>query len=248
MPAPRPIAEGVRYQRSKNLLHDVCTGARDLVLPQHCAGCGNAAVLLCAGCAGRLAAPAFLVPCPAGVLPRVVWAAAAYEGPVRSMLVGYKDRGRRALAQPLGRALGGALLAAYDHLPRPPPQLLVVPVPAVRSRSRRRGYAPLSLLLTVGVRQAVRIRGPCLVAAEPLRLVRRVADQAGLDARSRRANLAGAIAVSPRWARLLPGREVLVVDDVVTTGATLAEVTRALRAAGAQVVGGAVLAATPRTR
>jgi len=71
---------------------------------------------------------------------------------------------------------------------------------------------------------------------------RRVADQAGLTATDRAANLTGAL-----QARLdLHGVRVIIVDDVVTTGATLAEAARALRAAGAEVLAAAVIAATER--
>jgi len=79
-----------------------------------------------------------------------------------------------------------------------------------------------------------------------VRVVRRLVDQAGLDARQRVANLDGALAVPHRFVRLVRGREVLVVDDVITTGASIAEVARALRAAGADVIGASVVAATRR--
>lgn len=79
-----------------------------------------------------------------------------------------------------------------------------------------------------------------------LRHARRVDDQARLDSAARAANLAGAFAVRAGDAAYLRGRPVLLVDDVVTTGATLAEGARAARAVGAHVLGAAVVAATSR--
>lgn len=81
---------------------------------------------------------------------------------------------------------------------------------------------------------------PALVAS------RRVADQAGLNSVERAGNVRGAYVVARRWTGDVAGRTVLLVDDVVTTGATLCEGARALRSAGAEVVGAAVVAATAR--
>ncbi|KJY25776.1 phosphoribosyltransferase family protein, partial [Streptomyces katrae] len=76
-----------------------------------------------------------------------------------------------------------------------------------------------------------------------LRLRRQVADQAGLGARQRWENLAGALEVRPGGTRMAAGARIVVVDDVVTTGATLEEAARALRAAGLWADAAAVVAA-----
>jgi predicted amidophosphoribosyltransferase len=82
--------------------------------------------------------------------------------------------------------------------------------------------------------------------ADALAVVRRPMDQAGLSAEERAANLAGAFGARSRWAERLTDQPVLLVDDVLTTGSTLAEAARALSLRGIQVLGCAVVAATPR--
>jgi predicted amidophosphoribosyltransferase len=79
-----------------------------------------------------------------------------------------------------------------------------------------------------------------------LRQRRPVADQASLSAAQRTANLAGALGVPPRFVPLITGASVVIMDDLVTTGATLAEAARAVRAAGGLVTGAATVAATGR--
>ncbi|MCP9950517.1 phosphoribosyl transferase [Actinomadura madurae] len=165
---------------------------------------------------------------------------AAYEGPLRTILGAYKERGRTALSVPLGEALATAVRAALTPGPDPP---LVVWVPSGRRAVRRRGHDPLRGAVEAAVRR-LRESGVPVTAVDALRQRRRVADQVGLSVAQRAANLAGAIEARGT----LAGRPVLLVDDVVTTGASLAEAARALRAAGADVTGAATIAATPRHR
>ncbi|MEU9016312.1 phosphoribosyltransferase family protein [Actinomadura sp. NPDC048394] len=99
--------------------------------------------------------------------------------------------------------------------------------------------------VAVAVRR-LRAGGVPVVAVGGLRQCRRVADQAGLGAKARRDNLSGALEAVGRAP--LAGRRVVLVDDVITTGASLAEAARALRAAGADVVAAATVAATPLRR
>jgi predicted amidophosphoribosyltransferase len=232
--------------------------ALDLLLPQPCAGCGEPGGLVCRACEDHLAGPARLClpsPLPVGLPPP--FAVAPYAGPVRRLIIAHKEHGLSGLARPLGAALARAATTAAD----PGGPLLLVPVPSSRASVRRRGHDPTLRIAEEAARQATSgaagraarrtaretrdtrpADGARAVCVRALRHRRRVADQAGLTAADRVLNLVGAM--ESRVA--LRGRRVIVVDDVVTTGATLAEAARALRAAGAEVQASAVIAATRR--
>ncbi len=183
-------------------------------------------------------------PAPPG-LPRP-WAVAAYDGVVRAALLAHKERGRRSLAGPLGTALGAALVAAAGEASaRPAGDLVAVPVPSSAAARRARGGDPL-LRLARRATALARGRGQPVRLLPVLHQSRAVADAAGLDASSRAANLAGALAVPTGHAVLVRDATVILLDDVVTTGATLAEAARAVRAAGGRVPAAAVIAATRR--
>lgn len=123
---------------------------------------------------------------------------------------------------------------------------LVVPVPSARPALRRRGFDALLVLARLAVLGA-RTAGADVTLAPLLRQVRRPADQAGLGSAQRLANLDGALGVRAQCAGLLAGSRVVIVDDVVTTGATAREAARALRAAGGMVTGVAAIASTARS-
>lgn len=146
-----------------------------------------------------------------------------------------------ALVRPLGDLLAGAvgLVAPTGPAPPGPAPFLLVPVPSAPRAVRARAHDRAGRLAARAAAD-LRGRGWPVRAVPLLRLTRTVADQAGLSTTERTANLAGALVAG----RALDGRPVVLVDDVVTTGATLAEAVRALRAAGAIVHGAAVVAAT----
>jgi len=224
------------------------------VLPVACAGCSLPDVRWCAGCAAVLDAGArrpHRAPTRVGAAPPS-WAAAGYAGAVRAALVAWKEEGRTDLEAVLAPALAAAVAAVVvDELTRPcagagppaAPGLLLVPAPSAARAVRVRGRDVVADLARAASGH-LRVAGLDARAAPVLRLGRRVHDQVGLGALERERNLAGALALR-RGARPA-GRLCVVVDDVVTTGATLAEGARALEAAGAVVLGGAAVAATPR--
>jgi len=171
---------------------------------------------------------------------------------VRAALVAFKDSDRRDLVVVLAPLLTGSIVAALAGDPRLRIVLasgngpvFAIPVPSSPAAVRRRGDSPLELLTREAVRQAG-LSERELVLAPALRLRRRVADQAGLGHIQRAENLERAIEVQRRWRASVQGVNVLLVDDVLTTGATLMEAARALRSAGASHVAAATVAATQR--
>lgn len=163
--------------------------------------------------------------------PRVpVFALGRYAGPRRHALLALKERGRRDLVTPLATPLAAGIhrLLTWGMLDTP---LTVVPAPTRRLSARRRGGDPVTRLA-----QAAVARHPDISVAAVLRLKAFARDSVGLDISARERNVAGRVLLrGPR-----PLTEVLIIDDIVTTGATARESVRVLEAAGVRVA--AVLA------
>ena len=220
----------------------------DLVLPGECAGCDSpdAHRAICAACHDLLTAGAQPAR-PRGAsadLPPCL-SAAVYEGPVRALILAYKERGQRALAGPLGAALAATVIAGLTGVARYWP-LALVPVPATAAAIRaRHGDHMLALARQVAARLAE--AGWSVDVHAPLR-ARPKNDSAHLD-REDRVEAAWA-AFAPRSGAAERLREsagdsiVIALDDVLTTGSTLAAVARQLAAAGAPVAFAATVAAT----
>jgi predicted amidophosphoribosyltransferase len=152
-------------------------------------------------------------------------------------LLAHKERGRLGLGPPLGRALAAAVGCLL-----PPRDVLLVPVPSSRAAVRERGHDH-ALRLARYAAAALAEDGRRARAFPALAPVRALGDQSGLGAAGRAANLAGAFRVVRD---LPPGVPLIVVDDVLTTGASLTEACRALGANGASPHGAATVAATIR--
>lgn len=193
----------------------------DLVLPLECGGCGAGSTRWCETCAASWAVRADQ---PHVVTPRVdpgvpVFALGRYAGPRRRAIVAVKERGRRDLVAPLAVALatGVRRLIRWGVLP---PSPMAVPAPTRRAAARRRGGDPV-----------VRIAAAAGLTVTPvLRTAGLARDSAGLPGAARERNIAGRVRLTGR-----PAEEVLLVDDIVTTGATARESVRVLAAGGARV-------------
>jgi len=178
----------------------------------------------CAACDAVLDEPLpFCVACAVSIDPAPRGQVAApwlFGGEMATALRRLKFDGRREVARAVAPLLGPALAEAAAGCE------LVIPVPLHRRRLRQRGYNQAALL----ARHTRRYIG-LPIDTLSLRRVRNTAPQTGLDRAARRHNVDGAFAVVRP--RRVAGRAILLLDDVVTTGATLAAATAALRAAGA---------------
>ena len=206
----------------------------DLVLPLECGGCGAPSTRWCDACERDLRVrpdePHLITPRVNPALP--VFSLGRYAGARRNAIVAVKEHGRADLIRPLGAALGGGLrqLLTWGVIDLP---VTVVPAPTRRLAARRRGGDPVTRMAL-----AATAENPHATVVQALRMTALVRDSVGLSSAARQRNVAGRVRLSRPSAGL--AGDVLVVDDIVTTGATAAESVRTLQTTGARVV--AVLA------
>ena len=199
----------------------------DLILPLECGGCGAPSTRWCDACAIELSVG---IDEPRVVNPRVdpqvpVFALGRYAGARRQAILAMKEHGRGDLVAPLARALavGVHRLLAWGMVETP---LTIVPAPTRRSAARRRGGDPVT-----------KVAGAAVAGHPDIGVVRHCGlkalarDSVGLNTSARERNVAGRVLLRGKR----PRTEVVIVDDVVTTGATARESVRVLQAAGLRV-------------
>lgn len=224
-----------------------------LALPQACGGCRTLGTPWCCDCAHEVARETSLARIVSGRAGTacgpggVVLAAAPYAGPLRSAVVAFKDGGRRDLLSVLAPVMRAVLVEALTRRADDGAPIAVVPAPSSTRSRRTRGDVPLHLLVRRALDGADVLTGRTVLWAPVLHAGRVVADQSRLSRQDRRTNVQGAFVVGAPYVDSVKGLDVVVADDVVTTGATARECVRALREAGARPIAVAALAATLRT-
>lgn len=245
-------------RRATGMLSSLGARVLDTILPPQCIGCGaqiDRIGHLCPGCWSSLnfisepccvrcgfpfefAAAQGDICAACGTAPPVcrrVRAVMRYDAACRGLILGFKHGDRLERAPAFGtwlRRAGADLLREAD---------MIVPVPLHRWRLIRRRYNQSAVLaLNLGRQSGLPTVADALIRTRP------TPPQGGMSAAGRRRNVAGAFSISPRRQQAIAGRRVLLIDDVMTTGATLDACARTLLRAGAMQVDGLVVARVVR--
>jgi ComF family protein len=203
-----------------------CASVFGVIVPIRCALCGGHGAHVCASCLERLACAPLLRRFARDGVPRVT-ALGPYAGALRSAVLAVKFRNRQTAAFDLGALLGRRLTDPPDA---------VVPVPLHRKRSLQRGFNQAE-----AIAQGIASAMPAHLAYDALVRRRETAAQSSLALRERGQNVRDAFEPGPAAARLR-GARVMIVDDVVTSGWTVAGCAAALRSAGVQDIVAVALA------
>lgn len=205
----------------------------NLLVPVRCAGCGVPEVAWCPRCAASTAEP-FAVERRAWGHGPPVYALGRYTGAARRAVLAYKERGRRDLAVPIGRAMAAGMVIVAGSRAGSDSTWCLVPAPSRPAAARGRGGQHM-LEVARHCAAALASAGQAAAVAPALRLDRRARDSVGLDAEGRKANLMGRLRAVPAGAPPR-GTPVVLLDDVITTGATVAACTSVLAEEGLPVV------------
>jgi predicted amidophosphoribosyltransferase len=216
---------------------EVAEAAVELLLDGRCAGCGRPGRGVCPPCRRAVEAGRVAPRVRAGIATPL-WSAGDYVEPLPDLIAQAKDHARWPVITLLGARLALAVAGLADQVGATGPGLLV-PFPSQPAVVRRRGLDFTRALAEAAAAWLGRV-GLAARVHRGLRHARVVRDQSHLTTEDRQANLAGSLVAGP-----LPAAGWLfVVDDVVTTGASLREAVRALAQAGRPADGLATVAAT----
>jgi len=227
------------------LLSRISTGFLDLLFPLHCLGCGREGSLICTSChttLRRIEAPFCqrcgtplkdLTRCPsctAYTLNSIesIRSLFLFEGIIRQAILQFKYKHVKSAAAPIGQLMASHLYS------RPQSKEILIPVPLHPRRLRRRGYNQSSLLAA----ELGKFTGYTVLEGALMRVRDTIPQARTKNAAERRSNVRGAFACL----KDMEGRDMLLIDDVCTTGATLDACAAALRTAGAGSVRGLTLA------
>lgn len=219
-------------------------------VPVDCVCCGAEDAVLCPACSRRVrlltnspfraegSAPALMDVAGHPLLPVV--AAGVYREELAQSILSFKHLGQASLRHTLGKALAGALAAAVPDVSA----VLVVPVPTSTGAYLKRGFSPLHLMLKGATRALPGIMVADVLTRSGSSSLALAGGQKGLGRGARARQVRGSMHVASRRAAQVGELPCILVDDVLTTGATLSEAARALHLAGGKVHGAVVLAAT----
>lgn len=228
------------WQRMKHIVRNTALDLAVILWPVTCIGCGRDDRELCDECRNELRDRVVPIEVTPTFEATGKWlAAGTYEGALRELLVGLKHAERVGFARELGRSLACPLsemlcLVKHRRMARWHAPVCVV-MPSRGASMRRRGFHHVALIAK-RARSTLRLPGRSLPIVTALRTTRGRTSQVGLTPVQRWEN-ANRIAVKRRHRQDLAGRDVILIDDVVTTGATLAAADAALRGVGANVLG-----------
>ena len=219
-----------RYKLTKGLGGRAVEKMLDIVYPNKCLFCkrvlGDAKEIACEKCVERISGAAGVV-FPANV--SAVYAACDYDGEARGVVHRFKYEGKRMLARPMARLIFERVGSVGGDM--------LLPVPLHVKRERERGFNQAALLARELAAMVARV-----AAYDGMERVKDTARQFELSRQERETNIAGAFALREGFD--VAGADVVLVDDVLTTGATAAECAAVLLRGGAKSVGLIVFAAT----